>query len=461
MIDWGQAGIVMAALAARSAEIGRHVRDRAGSWPAFQNRAYDLDPLPLLLAAGPALAHARRCERYVGLLERLIALYHREPAIRAYFGYTPEEDALIRSGPGDGRHVRVCRLDGFISEGKPGVTLLENNADAPAGTLFTQRLNTIVREVLAGVWPDGGIETVPQPLDQDVNGFLAVLLDAFREWGGEADPPRLVILQERGRSNVESQEMARQYQAAGVPTVVADPREVTVRDRRLLVEGRPADLCWNKVNTCRWRELSAGCPSLNETWRDAIAANAVCHVNSFAARFVAEDKRALAVFADPTCASFFSDDERELAAALLPWARRLPATGSATLDGVDYELTDLVSERQGELVLKVPFDIRGDGVTIGKSSPRSAWLGQAAGLARDGGIVQRYVEPTRYPVLTIGLAGGQPDGASMGSMRVSCDTFILSGRFAGFGAKASLAEKVNVFQGGRKVSVMVTGPAGS
>ena len=461
MIDWGRTGVLMAALTARSAQIARHVRERAGSWPAFQNRAYDLDTLPLLLAAEPALAHARRCERYVLLLERLIALYQREPEVRAYFGYSPDEDALIRCGPGDGRHVQVCRLDGFISEGTAGVTLLENNADAPAGTLFTQRLNTIVREVLADVGPAGGIETVPQPLDQDVNGFLAVLLDAYRAWGGEADPPRLAILQERARSNVESQEMARQYDAAGVPTVVADPREVTVLDGRLLVEGRPADLCWNKVNTCRWRELSAGYPSLNETWRHAIAANAVCHVNSFAARFVAEDKRALAVFADPGCAGFFTDDERELAAALLPWARRLPATGSVTFDGVDYELTDLVSERQGELVLKVPFDIRGDGVTIGRSSSRSAWLAQAARLAREGGVVQRYVEPTRYPVLTIALADGQPDGASMGSMRVSCDTFILAGRFAGFGAKASLAEKVNVFQGGRKVSVMVTGPPGS
>jgi len=54
---------------------------------------------------------------------------------------------------------------------------------------------------------------------------------------------------------------------------------------------------------------------------------------------------------------------------------------------------------------------------------------------------------------------GHGDGVSAGSMRVSCDTFILAGRFAGFGAKASLAEKVNVFQGGRKVSVMLTQPA--
>ena len=458
MIDWGQAGLVMAALSARSTSVERHVREHRACWPPFQNRAYDLDALPLLCAAEPALAHARRCERYVALLERLCALYQEEPLIRAYFGYTPAEDALIRADPGPGRHVWVCRLDGFIVEGRDQIMLLENNADAPAGTLFTQRVNAVVQEVLAGAWPQGRLPTVPQPLDKDSNVFLGLLLDAYRAWGGEADPPRLAILQERGRSNVESQEMARQYQAAGVPTVVADPREVMLMGGRLLCEGLPVDLCWNKVNTCRWRELALEHPSLNQTWREIVAARVVCHVNSFAARFAAEDKRSLAIFTDPECAGFFSDEDRELTATLLPFTRRLGACRPAGLEGSDGELTELISERQGELVLKVPFDIRGDGVTIGRSTARGAWLAQAADGMRDGGIVQRYVEPTRYPVLSVSL-DGHGDGVSAGAMRVSCDTFILAGRFAGFGAKASLAEKVNVFQGGRKVSVMLTQPA--
>src|SRR5438093_5948050 len=117
MIDWTQAGVVVAGLGARSERVARHVRERSPSWPPFQNRAYDLDALPLLLAAGPSLAHARRCERYVALLERLCALYQEEPLVRAYFGYTPAEEALIRGDPGAGRHVWVCRLDGFIVEG--------------------------------------------------------------------------------------------------------------------------------------------------------------------------------------------------------------------------------------------------------------------------------------------------------------------------------------------------------
>jgi hypothetical protein len=456
LIDWGQAGAVMAALGARSQGVARQVRERFPFWPAFQNRAYDLDALPLLIAAGPALAHARRCERYVALLERLCALYQEEPLIRAYFGYRPDEDALIRADPGAGRHVWVCRLDGFIAEGKEEVRLLENNADAPAGTLFTHRVNAVVREVLSGVWPEWEIWTVPQPLDQDSNAFLRLLLDAYHAWGGEADPPRLAILQERGRSNVESQEMARQYEAAGVPAQVADPRQVSFRSGRLYCDGQPVDLCWNKVNTCRWRELAAQTPSLNETWLEVVRARAVCHVNSFAARFAAEDKRSLAIFADPRCAAFFSDEDRDLAAALLPWSRRLPPSGPAGFEGTEQELGEVISERQGELVLKVPFDIRGDGVTIGRSTPRAAWLAQSARATREGGIVQRYVEPSRYPVFCVDLEDGHRDGATPGAMRVSCDTFILGGRFSGFGAKASLAEKVNVFQGGRKVSVIVT-----
>ena len=43
-------------------------------------------------------------------------------------------------------------------------------------------------------------------------------------------------------------------------------------------------------------------------------------------------------------------------------------------------------------------------------------------------------------------------------MKVSLDTFVFGGRFIGFGAKASNNERVNVFQGGRKLAVRVAEP---
>jgi hypothetical protein len=40
-------------------------------------------------------------------------------------------------------------------------------------------------------------------------------------------------------------------------------------------------------------------------------------------------------------------------------------------------------------------------------------------------------------------------------MAISMDTYVLNGRVRGFGSKASLNPRVNVFQGGRKLAVHV------
>jgi hypothetical protein len=40
-------------------------------------------------------------------------------------------------------------------------------------------------------------------------------------------------------------------------------------------------------------------------------------------------------------------------------------------------------------------------------------------------------------------------------MNISLDTFVFNGTAVGFGSKASLNDKVNVFQGGSKVSIAV------
>jgi hypothetical protein len=61
----------------------------------------------------------------------------------------------------------------------------------------------------------------------------------------------------------------------------------------------------------------------------------------------------------------------------------------------------------------------------------------------------RYVAPTPYPT----LQRGEPPVVTMAT---SFDTYVLGGEARGFGAKASLAARVNVFQGGQKLAALVT-----
>lgn len=134
----------------------------------------------------------------------------------------------------------------------------------------------------------------------------------------------------------------------------------------------------------------------------------------------------------------------------LPWARKLEPGKTVSFEGENVDLKRLVLERQQDFVLKEPYDIRGDGVTIGRTVDHSTWAAKIEKGFRQGNIVQQYIAPMTYPVLG--------DAARMDCvpMKISFDSFVFGGRFVGLGSKASHNERVNLFQGGRKLAVRVS-----
>jgi hypothetical protein len=93
------------------------------------------------------------------------------------------------------------------------------------------------------------------------------------------------------------------------------------------------------------------------------------------------------------------------------------------------------------------YDIRGDGVTIGRSADRTDWLAAITDGWHQHHLAQQFIAPTQLPVL-------HADGV-IRPLSVSLDTFVFGGQPVGFGAKASSGDKVNVFRGGRKIAVRV------
>lgn len=449
MIDWHATAAILAALGEEGEAVAARGDKLRADLPRFQNTDYPVVPAPLLVAGERLAGHARRLESYVALLERVLAIYRRDHDVRAYIGLEPAEEALAMIEPGLPSEVRICRVDGYLTLPDGAVKVLENNADSPAGTLFSPRLNRLVDALTAPAFEAVGRQVVPLPFDEG-EAALKQFMDDYRAWGGRAETPRLAVLQERGRSNVESREMAARYTTLGVPTVVADPRDVVFTDTGAEVGGQPVHVCWNKINTVYWKRLAAESPTLLETWRAAIEARKILHINPFSSRYVAESKRVLALLHEERFAGLFTDDERRLVADLLPWARKLEPGKTVSFEGENVDLKRLVLERQQDFVLKEPYDIRGDGVTIGRTVDHSTWAAKIEKGFRQGNIVQQYIAPMTYPVLG--------DAARMDCvpMKISFDSFVFGGRFVGLGSKASHNERVNLFQGGRKLAVRVS-----
>ncbi|WP_214103831.1 hypothetical protein [Acrocarpospora catenulata] len=435
MIRWDSALAAAATLVARGPAVHRAMAEVVREAPAYQNKRFPLSPLPLTVSETAALEFSRAAEDYVRLLNKIVRLYQTEEQVRRWYRLDPAAEALVLADRRLADQVQVCRLDGYLEQGTERPYLLENNADAPAGSLFTGRINQIVAEVLERLGVDLG------PASPLTYTSEHALLDVLG-W-----PEHVAILQPAGAVTRESSEMAAAFTAAGVDAYVADPRDLRVTRGRVHFGGRPADACWNKLNTAPWRALTAD-GGFVARWLDAVQTDSFTHVNPFGARYVAESKLSLALPQEPRFAELFSDEERALVARLLPWTRRV-AKDAPGVDGTALLYDDLI-ERPHRYVLKEPYDIRGDGVTIGRAVSRTGWEDAIIAGLSDGHVAQAHIPPTAYP--TIG-----PDHPSITAMPVTFDTYVMRGRVLGFGSKAGLNPRLNVFQGGQKLAVRVIG----
>lgn len=440
MIDWVRTGLTTAELARDPYRALSLTAGRVDAGPPLRNRAFPLSPSALFIEASRVADHVSGVEAYVALLDKVLALYRTDAEVRAFFGLSAAAERLIRACDSDLDRVSVARIDGYVDAATGRLRFLENNADAPAGALFTPRINAAVADVHQLLGLDSGAPG--EFAFRDDRSFASHLLAHAERHGAAAVGTRVAVLQPRDAAHVESVELVAQLNARGVTAFLADPCEIEVVDGVVRFAGRPADLCWNKVNTVLWRGLVEDSADLVDRWCEALAREGFLHLNSMGSRYVAESKLALALVQDPRFVDRFDAAERSLVAEVLPWSR--PLRGAADLPS-EAE----IRARASDFVLKEPYDIRGDGVLVGRSTRGDVWGDAVARGAAEGRLLQEYVPPVSCPVLC-------EDGRTV-PMAVSLDSFVWGGRFVGFGAKASTGDRVNVFQGGRKLSVRVSG----
>jgi len=410
--------------------IARHI----AATGRFQNTDYPISLTPVVVSRAFHDAHAARVSAYLALLEKVARMVIDTPAHQDYLGLTEDEVAFAAAPVRGHRIVQVCRLDGYVDAGTGQLKILEHNADSPAGTFFTPRLNRVIRAALADLAPDLAARLATAQFDDPM-----ALWDFLAAQTPDGGPMRLEIVQETGKSNVESQEMAVAMRALGHACKVSDPAEIG-----------DANVLWNKINTVYWRETVARRPDLLPVWSKIVTDPACNSLNHFAARAIVENKRCLAFMQDPRHQGLFSAEEHALIARMCPWAAICDDAIDVTWRGTTGPLRDLLLGNKDAFVLKQPFDIRGDGVSIGKDCSPDDWRALVAEAFEGRYTVQEHIPPMQLPIVTRG-EGWTP----VTMMNTSLDTFVFGGQVEGYGAKASTLNRVNLFKGGRKLSALI------
>jgi uncharacterized circularly permuted ATP-grasp superfamily protein len=359
-------------------------------------------------------------------------------------GITEAEAALVRLDPGYRTASTASRLDAFLLP--DSLHFAEYNAESPAGAGYTEHLCELF-DSLAVMTRFKATNHVR--FHRPVTGLLQALLASYEEWGGSARPPAMAIVDWREVPTWSEFEILRDaFVAAGVPTIVCDPRELTFDGTSLSAAGQRIDLVYRRVLINDIVARPDECAALVA----AYAARAACVANTFRCK-LPHKKAFFAVLTDARFAQLFSDAERALFHASVPWTRLVEDTATEK-DEWRGSLLERVRRHREQLVLKPNDEYGGKGVLLGWETDQRAWDSalQSALSDRPGTWIVQERIPVRREIFPQFDAAGV---VTMRDMLVDFAPYLFRGRMGGYLTRLSATGLANVTSGGGQVPSFV------
>jgi uncharacterized circularly permuted ATP-grasp superfamily protein len=382
----------------------------------------------------------RAAEALWRLGERVATAAAEDARMLEYLGLDDEEIALAQADPGYDIASTAARADAFILP--DSLQFAEYNAESPAGAGYSQRLAELFDEEPLMARFRGRFDVrhyTPIP------ALLDALVQSYRDWGGTERPPRIAIVDWREVPTWSEFELLRDaFTASGVPTLIADPRDLVFERRtfdrpRLVADGQPIDLVYRRVLINDIVARPDDCRALV----DAYKAKAVCVANTLRCK-IAHKKAFFAVLTDERWASLFDPGDREAIAAHVPWTRV-----------VHEDLADDIRRRRERLVLKPNDEYGGKGVTLGWETGERDWDEAIARALADGLENHRWIVQERIKVRRETFPVCEGDRAVERDMLIDFAPYLFRGRVAGFLTRLSATGLANVTSGGGQVPAFV------
>jgi len=372
--------------------------------------------------------------------ERVARVAMEQPALLADLALSEDEIRLARIEPGYRTASTAARADAFILP--ESLQFAEYNAESPAGPAYSEGLAALFAELpLMQRFRD----RIDARSYRPVEALLAALVASYREWGGTAVAPQIAIVDWREVPTYSEFELLRDaFVAAGVPTIIVDPRELVFDHDRLVANGVAIDLVYRRVLINDILAREADCRAL----LDAYAARAVCVANTLRCK-IPHKKAFFAVLTDERHAHLFSADEQAMIRRHIPWTalveQRRVVRGGASVDLVPY----LRAHRE-QFVIKPNDEYGGTGVTLGWETSEADWdaaIARAIAERARGWVAQEKIAVRRevFPICDAGAV-------AMRDMLVDFAPYVFRGRLAGFLTRLSATGLANVTSGGGQVA---------
>jgi hypothetical protein len=384
-------------------------------------------------------------ETVAELGERVALAALADEKLFAQFHLRPEEARLARLPGGNGRVSTASRLDAFLLP--ESLKFAEYNGESPAGAGYSETLGDIFSgpPVMGQFSKRYAVHSYPLSAK-----LLDALILSYVDWGGTSKRPQIAIVDWKDVPTWSEFEILKaRFEKMGVPTLVADPRDLIFDGQKLSANGKKIDLVYRRVLIKNIVAKPAECAALV----NAYTANAVCVANSFRCK-IPHVKTFFAVLTDERNDALFSPPERKIIANHVPWTRVVSDVRTMH-HSKPVELLAFMRAERENLVLKPSDEYGGTGVTLGWETSDSAWetaiqAAISSPGSENGGacwIVQERI-PIRREVFPYITANGEVE---FRDMLVDFAPYLFRGKLAGYLTRLSATGLANVTSGGGQV----------
>src|SRR6184192_2934155 len=372
-------------------------------------------------------------ETIADLGERIASAALDDKDLFAQLHLREEEERLARIPTGYGRASTASRLDAFLLP--DSLKFAEYNGESPAGAGYSETLAEIFRglPVMGKFAQTHHVHSYPLSAK-----LLDALVMSYLDWGGPSAKPQIAIVDWEDVPTMSEFEILKErFERMGIPTLIADPRELEWDGKSLVARDKKIDLVYRRVLINDIVAKPAECSALVK----AYSANAVCMANNFRCK-IPHVKAFFAVLTDEQNGALFSQGERELIRKHIPWTRVVADVKTAHY-GRTIELLAFVRQHCENLVLKPSDEYGGSGVTLGWETSEAGWdeaIERALTATNGVWIVQDRI-PTRREVFPYILPAGRVDYREM---LVDFAPYLFRGKLCGFLTRLSSTGLANV-----------------
>ncbi|MCI0488816.1 MAG: hypothetical protein L0229_19670 [Blastocatellia bacterium] len=382
------------------------------------------------------------CERIWGAIEKVGRHAPSDPFMLDQLGLTEAERSLVAVDPGYEEVSVTSRLDSFLTGER--YSFVELNAECPAGIAYQDVAAEIFLQLpVMREFRRSREVTAMFCRDHLLESFLAI----YERVRGRAAWPSIAIVDYSGLPTHREFELFKEFfESRGYAAVIADPRELELREGKLFHKDFRVDLVYRRVLTTELLAHADECRAFIEGYRRGAAV----FINSFRTKYV-HKKMLFGVLTDERHERYFSEAEREAIRLHIPWTRKLEDTRT-TFEGRDVELLEHVRATRDRLVLKPNDDYGGHGIYIGWETDESAWdAGIEHALAGDY-LVQERVTTAREVFPFVNESEGRVE---MTEQLLDLDPLLFFGRVAGAFTRLSSSSLANVTSGAGMVPTMI------